>query len=95
MTDVDSFQPDSFSTFLGEFQDRYACLGITCDMVGQSSSKNEYWPECKIPSADTMKIAGYTPMTGSALEVLKVDLDISTILSFIVMEVSLIQNEAL
>ncbi|KAL7554731.1 hypothetical protein ACHAWF_018259 [Thalassiosira exigua] len=86
VTDVDSFQPDSFSTFLGEFQDRYACLGITCDMVGQSSSKNEYWPECKIPSADTMKIAGYTPMTGSALEVLKVDLDISTILSFIVME---------
>lgn len=69
ITDLDSYDSGTFISHMKLIQDRFACLGITCDMVGKSSYANEGWPECKVPSAANTKIAGYTPTSELSLEV--------------------------
>jgi len=80
---IDSYDTQTFTSNMKMLQDRYECIGITCDMIGTHISNTGSWPECSIP---TRAIAGYQPTSDSSLEILKIDLDISTILSFIIME---------
>jgi len=77
----------TFSETLKMVQDRFQCLGITCSMVGSSLDKGDTWPECVDNAASNrLELSGYTPATDESLGWSKIDLDISTILSFIVME---------
>ena len=79
---IDDYDSQTFGTYLSLVQARYECLGITCNMVGVHAN-GESWPEC---NTSDRAIAGYERTSDAPLEILKIDLDISTILSFIVME---------
>ena len=87
-----SFDGSQFGPTLKLLQDRYECLGIHCSLVGNSISSDSSWPAC-VDTADPNFIplmAGYQPFSKASTELSKIDLDVSTILSFIVMEVSAI-----
>jgi len=86
IADIDSYDSETFADHLETVYGRFECLGITCDMVGTSKHSDEGWPECKVRSVANTMIAGYTPTSDASLEMLKIDLDISTILTFIIME---------
>lgn len=83
------FDASKFGQTLKLLQDRYSCLGIQCSLVGSHVSADETWPICvdtKDPDIVT-NIAGYIPFSKELNEWSKIDLDVSTILSFLVMEV--------
>lgn len=87
-----SFDGLTFEQTLKLVQDRYDCLGIHCSLVGTSTSADSSWPSC-VDTTDANFIpnmAGYEPFSKASTELSKIDLDVSTILSFIVME----SNEA-
>jgi hypothetical protein len=87
VTDIDSYDTSTFMDHITLVYDSFHCLGITCDMVGVSINADDSWPECKVPlPVEKIQIAGYTPTSERSIEMLKIDIDISTILSFIVME---------
>eukprot|EP00804_Cyclotella_cryptica_P018112 CCRYP_005898-RB/>CCRYP_005898-RB protein AED:0.02 eAED:0.02 QI:1433/1/1/1/0.93/0.88/17/82/2547 len=83
-----SFNNTKFSETIKAIQDRYDCLGISCSLVGTSTYSDKSWPSC-VDHADPsviLSIAGYEPFSKASSELSKIDLDVSTILSFIVME---------
>ena len=85
-----SFDESKFGPTLQLLQDRYDCLGIYCGLVGTSTSADSSWPGC-VDTTDANyipNIAGYAPYSKSAVTLSKIDLDVSTILTFILMEVS-------
>lgn len=77
---------DTFTKTMNILQDKYKCLGITCDMVGIHCSGENCAPACTDPSAANTVFAGYGPTSDESLEMLNIDIDISTILAFIIME---------
>jgi hypothetical protein len=83
-----SFDGSKFTETLQLIQDRYDCLGIHCSLVGTSTSADSTWPSCVDTTAPDYipALAGYEPFSKASTELAKIDLDISTILSFIVME---------
>lgn len=83
ITNLDSYDSATFQEHLELLYGRLECLGMTCDMIGNSIYEDG-WPECQ-EHFTTPDIAGYVPTSDAALLILKFDLDISTILSFIVM----------
>lgn len=85
-----SFDGSKFSDTLKTLQDRYDCIGLTCSQIGKSTYSDSSWPVC-VDRGDPsiiLNIAGYTPFSKTSSELSRIDLDVSTILSFIVMEVS-------
>ena len=93
VTNNASFDGTKFGPTLKLLQDRYDCLGIHCSLVGTSTSSDSSWPVC-VDTTDPKyipNIAGYRAFSKSSAEYSKIDLDVSTILSFIVMEVSTIR----
>jgi len=85
ISNIDSYDSATFRTHLEKLYSRFECLEIRCDMVGDSVHSDGSWPNC-VPPALTDGIPGYSMTSDVAREILKFDLDISTILSFIVME---------
>lgn len=84
-----NFDESKFGPTLQLLQDRYDCLGIYCALVGTSTSADASWPAC-VDTTDANyipNIAGYEPLSKSAVGLSKIDLDVSTILTFILMEV--------
>ena len=69
ITEIDSYDDQEFNDNLLWFQDRYACLGITCDMVGTSVHDDGSWAECVDRDASNTMIAGYKPTSDEAVEV--------------------------
>ena len=78
---IDSYDSGTFAKHMKTFQDRFECFGITCDMVGVHSN-SETWPVC---NGASRAIAGYEPSSEASLDILKIDMDVSTVLSFIIM----------
>ena len=84
VTKLDSYDSATFQAHLEILFGRLECLGITCDMIGTSIRAQDGWPTCE-DYTTTPDILGYTATSDAASLILKFDLDISTILSFIVM----------
>jgi hypothetical protein len=82
--DTVTLNADTFAKTVEILQANYRCLGITCDMVGVHNGAGA--PSCSDPSVANIAFAGYVPTSDQSLEILHLDLDIITILSFIVME---------
>jgi len=81
--DTVTLNVDTFAKTVEILQAKYHfCLGITCDMVGVYNGA----PKCTDPSVANTAFAGYVPTSDQSLEILHMDLDIITILSFIIME---------
>ncbi|KAL7522638.1 hypothetical protein ACHAWX_007338 [Stephanocyclus meneghinianus] len=83
-----SFNSTKLPETLKIIQDRYDCLGISCSLVGTSTYVDTSWPPC-VDHTDPgviLSIAGYEPFSKASSELSKIDLDVSAILSFIVME---------
>ena len=66
IVNLDSYDSATFADHLKLIQDRYECIGITCEMVGVHKSATAAWPGCSSPST---AIAGYVPTTDASLEV--------------------------
>ena len=59
-----SYTSNTFVDILKTVQDRYQCLGISCDLVGRSSLNGGVgWPECDDNAVNRLELAGYKPAT--------------------------------
>ena len=68
--DIDEYDSQDFDENLEWIQDRYACLGITCDMVGSSVHNDGSWAGCVDFDASNTLIGGYyQPTSDKAVEV--------------------------
>ena len=65
--DIGNYNSVDFKSHISRLQDRYECLGISCQMIGSHSSSSDEWPEC---TAFSVSIAGYEPTSGAARKVI-------------------------
>ena len=83
--DALNYESSKFKQHLNKLQDQFECLGIKCYQVGNSKFLTDSWPECE-EYPENLKIAGYFPPSGSSIQISKMDIDVSTILMFVMME---------